>query len=423
MDTFSDDGFDDLNDDLLQLEDNVIHFTSHAQQQTISDVGRVNNQPQNGVVGAQLDQKDWPMDYAFEDDDIDDADVINELKKKIDRPVEIPHAPAPVPQSHVIIPTLAGQQRWNQQQQQQQQRTAWGTNLNTAAGNSVGKAGTHGSQSIRSQYPPLSRPMAPPNRIPPRHIPQLNSRPPLPPSSQFSRPCPTPSVPPRATPSQSSQYDGHNNAGGNQHDLMAVLKSRLADLEGDLLTARGEASFLRGKLKTAQDDHLAEVSRLKQVNTDQQAKQERAVESALAAHRSAATELEFTRQDLREELGRAKSKKKDVATTPKKNRSFVADGFDDVEILPSPSKLAALRRRDTGPVAVPVAERTPSKGKRKRATIESPVNALEIQSDDIVMREGPGGASSSTIFAGRPPAVGFQALPFDVSLVLFCAPF
>ena len=153
-------------------------------------------------------------------------------------------------------------------------------------------------------------------------------------------------------------------------------------MEAELNSARGEAAILRKTTEKANAMHDAEVARLKKQNSEQLAKKERLVEEALAAEQQAATELQFTRQDLKDELGRTKSKKKDGAVTPKKTKKWgMGDGFDDLELLPSPSKGQGQRRRDPGPVAVSVTERTPSKGKRKRPMIDSPIQALETHSE------------------------------------------
>lgn len=141
------------------------------------------------------------------------------------------------------------------------------------------------------------------------------------------------------------------------------------------------------------------------------------VEAALAAERTAATELQFARQDLRAELGRAKSKKKDGATTPKKNKSWgQPDGFDGVEILSSPSKGQAQKRKDSGGVAgarvVQASDRTPGRGKRKRPAVDSPSFALETHSSDAVFQEADGLKKPTA------PRIVSDTLPFDVSFAL-----
>ncbi|KAH8883094.1 hypothetical protein GQ53DRAFT_733010 [Thozetella sp. PMI_491] len=344
MDNFSDDGFDDLNDLALQeLEDNAIQFTqaNHLRQTQASQVA---------------------PHYGLGDDDLDDTVVIDELAHKPARPAAPTDKPLPPQQTRPLPPTFAGQQRWSQQVHQ-----------------------PNAPYGARQQYPAPPRggpvaPLAPPP--PPGASQRFPTRPAPPQASQLHRPPPS-SLRPHAF--QSSQALGA--AGGDSGDnILNTLKARLAVLQSELNSAKGEASILRAKYDKSQASHDAEVARLKKQNAEQIANKERQVEAAVAAERNAATELEFTRQDLKEELGRAKSKKREPVTTPKKTKKWEAgDGFDDIEILPSPSKGQGQRRRDPGPVATSVAERTPSKGKRKRPAFDSPINALEIHSEDAAL--------------------------------------
>ncbi|KAB5540258.1 hypothetical protein GE09DRAFT_1136586, partial [Coniochaeta sp. 2T2.1] len=192
---------------------------------------------------------------------------------------------------------------------------------------------------------------------------------------------------------QRSQVPRTPSGAGNQTEVIAALQAQLATIQSELTSAKGEAAIVRSKYEKDQAGHQAEIARLKRLNAEQLAKQERAVEAALAAEKNATTELQFARQDLKEELGRSKpvKRKDDLTTTPKKkSRGWaMADGFDDVEILPSPGKGQGKRRGDAGPVAVPLAERTPTKGKRKRPAVDSPVMALEVHEDDVLMPDAP----------------------------------
>ena len=169
---------------------------------------------------------------------------------------------------------------------------------------------------------------------------------------------------------------------------------------------------MRSKYDKARVTHDAEVSRLKKENVEQIAKQERIAEQARAAERTTATELQFARQDLREELGRVKSRRKDGPATPRKDRTWgIADGFDGVEVLSSPTKGQTLRRKDSGPSTLPPSERTPTKGKRKRPIVDSPTFALETDGGDTVFDDvHPNRVSSlASPPASRPP-------PFDVGV-------
>jgi hypothetical protein len=217
---------------------------------------------------------------------------------------------------------------------------------------------------------------------------------------------------------------------GNQTEIIAALQAQLSTLQSELTSAKGEAAIVRSKYEKFQTSHEAEVARLKRLNAEQLAKQERAVEAALAAEKNATTELHFAQQDLKEELGRAKvvKRKDDLNMTPKKkNKTWaVADGFDEVEILPSPGKGQGKRRGDPGPVAVPLADRTPTKGKRKRPAVDSPVMALEVHSEDVVMPDAPAGTKVKPRHGDRAAEKyrhKAESLPFDfLKLVLDHSP-
>jgi hypothetical protein len=87
----------------------------------------------------------------------------------------------------------------------------------------------------------------------------------------------------------------------------------------------------------------------------------------------------------------------------------MADGFDGVEILSSPSKTQTLRRKDSNPTALPASERTPTKGKRKRPVVDSPTFALETDGGDAVFDQAYAvNAPSLSSTVSRP-------LPLDVS--------
>lgn len=173
---------------------------------------------------------------------------------------------------------------------------------------------------------------------------------------------------------------------------------------------------MRSKYEKAQITHDSEVERLKKQSAELVAKQERAVEEAIAAGRSAATELQFTRHDLREERGRAKLRKTDAtSTTPKKNRTWgMADGFDGLEMSVSPSKAQGQRKKDTAPGVIPLMERTPTKGKRKRPAVDSPTFALETHSGDSLF--GTKGAAAEQVL----PRPAQATLPYDVRPLAPC---
>ncbi|KAG8167250.1 hypothetical protein KVR01_002939 [Diaporthe batatas] len=205
----------------------------------------------------------------------------------------------------------------------------------------------------------------------------------------------------------------------NRDPQLAALQARVRALENDLRSARGETSIVRSKYERSVATHEAEVSKLKKQNAEALAKQERLVEAAVHAEKAAATELQFTRQDLREELQKSKKGRKEPTeatfSTPRKNKanSFknIADGFDDVEILPSPSKAqGGGKGKGKGSILAP-GDRTPSRAKRKRPAIDSPVAALEVEDDTVMADAAPAAthfpSDSEQSFAG----IIFQKLP------------
>lgn len=346
FDEFSDDGLDDLPDNALQeLENNAITLTQAAHQ------ARKPQQPQRGF-----------SDYGWdEDDDLDTSEVINDAGAPVGRPpvdnslpmqprhqlpIQRPPPPLPNPQWNPAIDpanrtntALAARQRFSPSQQ----------------------APANFSRPQPSQFAKPAVPVHPVNRYGPG------------PSQQLS----------------SSQHQQH------PESVVSALQQRVRALEAELNAARGEVSIIRANSTKAEQLHSAEVNRLKKLNAEQVSRQERIVEAAVAAEKTASTELQFLQQDMREVNHRAMRKdgaptgKGHGTTTPKKSKKQwgLADGFDEMEIA-SPSK-GQGRGKNMGSVATNVGERTPTKGKRKRPTVDSPVLALETHTDDVVMLDEP----------------------------------
>lgn len=222
-------------------------------------------------------------------------------------------------------------------------------------------------------------------------------------ASQFARPGLAPN---HYIPSQSQPGD-----------VVSALQQRLRALESELNAARGEVSIIRTNSSKAQQQHDAEVARLKKLNAEQLSRQERIAEAAVVAEKNANTELQFLQRDMKEVNDRTRRKDTAVATgsgltTPKKTSKTwrVADGFDEMDIVLSPSK-GQGRNKNAGSVAANVGERTPSKGKRKRPALDSPIMALETHMGDIdVLDKEP---EPSTV---QPPIViaAPPSLPFEV---------
>lgn len=388
MDEFNDDDFDDLNDTTLQeLENNAIQFTQAQRKQ--------DSQSQTLPPPHDPSQVENYDDLEFEDDDLDDAEVTNELLPPVTRPAidktisqqqhQHQHPQQPLAARH---PSLPPQQRWNPPPAHANPPTL----------------------SSRPRYPPpvpsYNAPVAS-QRFQPAHP----AAPYRPPPSQFVRPPPPSSA--RFNPPQ-SQSQLHA-APGN--DVIAALQQRLRALESELNSARGEASIIRTNSTKAEQDHATEVSRLKKQNAEQAARQERAVEAAIAAERQATTELQFLQRDMKDASTRPRRRENAPVsaapgtTTPKKATKTwgVADGFDNMDIAPSPTKNRG-KTRDPGPVAIPLSERTPTKGKRKRPAVDSPVMALETDAQDVIMVDDTGTTAIPIQYPGPAPTT----LPFEV---------
>ncbi|XXG95218.1 hypothetical protein Hte_001478 [Hypoxylon texense] len=340
MDEFSDDDFDDLNANLLQeLENNAIQFTQAQKKYQPSQTQQTQQQPQQ--------QPQHQFEDDFDDDDLDDAVVQDELG---DTSIQ--------PPPRVVPP----------------QQTTWDGPMPIPASR------FRPQPVASSSRPPVTAPASS------RSLQQPASRAPPPSYSQIRPPPPLA----RPAPSIYQASQAPRSAGALNHEL-ASLQAQILDLKTRLNTKDGEIGIVRKRLEKARIDHDHELQVIKKQAAEQVAKQERALEAAKAAQDAATTELQFTRRDLKDELERAK--RKDGPSTPKKNAAAkswgIADGFEDVEIAASPSK--GQRGKNTGAVASAVVEpplrmtRTPTKGKRKRQAVDSPVTALETHSEDVVM--------------------------------------
>ncbi|CAN8102015.1 unnamed protein product [Discula destructiva] len=401
MDEFSDDGFDDLNDTTLQeLENNAIQLTQvqrHTQTQTQTQVVFNDNE-----------------DYGLEDDDLDDTVVVDEaarlpVRHSVERQAPDYSTTAQstlTRDSRSLLSRGIQQPRWQQPASGPKPQTQY-QSTRPSTSTSARNVPLHPSISQRMGPPPLPTS----TRAPPTSSQYI--RPPAAPASSLR------SVNPqdRGAPQQQQQAGFVPPLSAN---VVEALQARVRALENDLNSARGEVSIVRSKYDKSVASHDAEVSRLKKQNAEAIAKQERLVETALHAEKAAATELQFTRQDLREELQRSKKQRTESAqsgtSTPRKNkanpRKNVADGFDDVEILPSPSKgLGGPKGRSKSTSMAP-GERTPTRGKRKRPPVDSPVTALEVE-DDVAMNDAAAGASPVQAEATG-TILKPSALPYDL---------
>ena len=446
-DYFSDDDLDALNVNALQeLENTAIQFTQ-AQR--------------------RYEEQSQTYDF-FEDDDLDDAVVQDELRGKSALPVQHAESSVVANVNVTVVPTPAARIATANTSTNTkttnatistrvvpQQSKSWGhppAPLPSGAAGPASHTSSSAGQFVSQAIVPPSHPQLP-HQPPPQNqrqhhqqlgrqplgAPHLSQRqsahqqrqpqqqphdalaPPPPPFSQTRRPH---HPPPLQRPHPSSIYQASQQSarptGPTSHEL-AALQAQILDLQTRLNTKDGEIQIVRSRLEKTRQDHDREVQALRKKTSEQIAKYETAIEAAKAAERTTTTELEFTRRDLREELDRVK--RRDGPATPRKNAAAkawgVSDGFEDVEMAGSPTK--GQRGRNAGPIANTIAEptarvtRTPTKGgKRKRHAIDSPINALETHSEEaMLLDEGPTPRCEG--IAGTQAALVAPGPSFDVS--------
>ncbi|CAK7212156.1 hypothetical protein SCUCBS95973_001346 [Sporothrix curviconia] len=414
MDDFSDDGFDDLNLAVLQELETKALQSFQTQQQAFG-------QPQNGRE-ANADDSDFILiddvdPDVHEDVDKADAAVLRELARV---PAQLAYggrltaaaAPPPLP-----LPAYS-------------QRSLVNVPLPPVTNNSINHAG-HAGHAGHANHNTNA-----PSSVNARHgsfYPRPSQQRPAAttmPSSQVTRPMapPRPSIPirqgagPGPGPNPITGLPMAMAAGSSDSDNSSVasLQARIRALETDLLVARGKASMMENKNEVAQRKHTAEIARIKAEKDEELSKLRQRAEAAVAAHKSAATELEFAKQDLKEEVEKSKKGRRtdrvDNPTTPRKNTAGrsnwnVADGFEDVELLPSPSKGFGRRLKEAGVSVTPAVERTPKKGKRRRNITDSPTKPLETVAaeDEDVFSGSPGMPASASASKVLPPPSAKEA--------------
>lgn len=363
MGEYSDDDLDDLPESALQqLEDNAIQSTQALRRVAPAKQLIRPNPPPFDTLG--LDDDD--------DFDLDDSEVLVHSPAAIPRAALVQQPPAPLP-DRTFGEASQGRPRWN--------------GLPNAPAN-------------------IQRPNAP-NAPAQRLQPSQPFRTPLhnrPQPSQFPRGFAPP--PPRYAPSQSQP---HPNA-------VTALEHRLRSLEAALNASKGEASILRANSAKAQQASDAEIAALRKQAAEQVAQHERALQSAVQAEKAAATELRFAVREAQEVASRARrrdaappagSGTASGATTPRKGaRTWgVADGFDGMDLVPSPGR--NMPRTKSAPM--PVGERTPTKGKRKRP-VESPVPPLDTTEELVEARDSGDVAPRAVVL---PVPAALHSLPFD----------
>ncbi|KAL6803204.1 hypothetical protein GGI42DRAFT_324030 [Trichoderma sp. SZMC 28013] len=352
LDEFSDDGFDDLTDNVLQELEN------HALQSTQA-------RPQHALTQQ--------FDYAWEqeDDDLDTTEVTNDAGLPVGRPI--------------VDKTLRQQPQQKQQQRPPVPNPRWNPAIDSAAA----RPGAPLAERTRmTNVRPLNQPFMSSQRLPDSS--QSTSRPQ---TAQLA-----------ALPMASQGQSG---------TMVTALQKRIRVLEAELNAARGEASILRSNSTKAQHSYDEQIARLRKLNAEQLSKQEKAMEAALAAEKHANVELQFMQRDMKDANDRARKKEPNAnnTATPKKAAKTwgFADGFDEMDIAPSPSK-GQGRSKTAGSVAANIGERTPSKGKRKRQISESPMKALDIHTGDAEMTEA---KSMFQPTLQQPVIIAAPTVPFD----------
>ncbi|KAL3423947.1 DNA repair protein rad26 [Phlyctema vagabunda] len=334
---FSDDEFDHLPENALEeLERHAIQLTQAAAVQAKPDSGLSSN-----------------YGNEFDDDDLDDAVVIDEARST-------PAQQAPF--QHSSSTQLGYQEPFRQQRY--------------AAAVSLAN-----KQHYNGPPPPSQGGVFP--TLASRTHPHSTSQPPPPPPlfNQTYRPdVAPPGEPLRNGPAGSNSDNGQEDL---QRQLEELFRERNA-LRQDLNAKAGEIAIVRNKHEKAAKEYEREMNATKKLHAEQTARQQKAIEAARNAERNAATERDFFKQDLAEEAERVRRLNKakgsgetGVTTTPKKKLSH-RDGFDDDELeFVSPSKLSPskFQKRLAG---------SPSKAgtKRKRKAPESPIPALEVMQID-----------------------------------------
>ena len=381
LDDFSDDGLDDLNDNALQELENRALFST----QNPHNHGGLHYTAKPEPIENNYSEYTWD-----DDDDLDTTEVTDDAGAPVRRPAAGQALPAS--QSRPL--------------------------QNAAHYNAISPAvGRHGIPTPNPNWNPnlhMAGRIAPGFPLPQRQLfttSQVQTTYPIRPQpSQFARPVlpinrfdSTQTSPQQAAPAEA----------------VAALQQKLRELQGELNQARGEAIILRNNSSKTQQQYDVEVTRLKKINADQLSKQERLVQAAVAAEKSANTELQFLQSDIREENVRRKRHQpgsvsggndkgfSDIGrTTPRKtaaSRSFgMGDGFDEMEMAISPSK--GGRRGTAGAVAANIGERTPTKGKRKRPVNDSPIMMLEIDTEEAPAEADPTPVPSLQLAASSGPA-------------------
>ncbi|KAL5596383.1 hypothetical protein BROUX41_006680 [Berkeleyomyces rouxiae] len=192
------------------------------------------------------------------------------------------------------------------------------------------------------------------------------------------------------------------------------LQTKIALLTQQLNSAKGETAIVRSKLERSSKDHETSLAAMRQRHDAQMSNFKQTLEAAQVSEKAAKTEVKFLQQELRDTDSRTRravgardtnhsglsassasgTLPSKLLSTPRKTTKTwaLADGFDDMDLAPSPGKRGG--RSVSGTMACAL-ERTPTKNKRKRNVQDSPVLQLDTANHgdfgedmDYVMQDG-----------------------------------
>ncbi|KAI9819353.1 MAG: hypothetical protein M1832_004058 [Thelocarpon impressellum] len=173
-----------------------------------------------------------------------------------------------------------------------------------------------------------------------------------------------------------------------------LLQQSLAAANSDSLSKAGEICIVRSNQAKASKEYERKLYALQKLHADEAARQRAELERAAAEKERIATDMAFLKRDLSDEGARVRNLQRSIRdgassvgkppgppargvsvaspmSTPRKGRGLpYRDGFDDDEIMASPSKPSGGRSKVVTP-------RTGTKRKRN-AVDDSPVPALEL---------------------------------------------
>lgn len=340
-DVWDDDDLDFLGDNqLAELEHNAIQFTQQHQQQVQqprhNNARRDSNRNGNGYARQGHMGSDYG-DEDFEDDDLDDGIVYDANTQVI--PVEVQKVQVKQRNGHVKA-------------REQFRQDRYGGDTTSTSYHNINHITARSDASHFLPSPAVS-------------------------STKIDKTLPVDAQPANANPYDTQALESLQR---QVQDLLRAQESYKAELSAKA----GEIAIVRSKSEKIAKEYEREVHTLKRLNAEKVAAQQKVIEAARDAEKTLATELEFVKKDLTEEVEKVRNlkrtKDKDATEgtlkkveTPKKKKPM-ADGFEDDEItIVSPTKFRGRRSNGGTP--------TKAASKRKRKAQDSPARALDLEVD------------------------------------------